>query len=117
MARFFTFGRSWNLLKKIFIEQFFVNESNKKQWRGRIISNFTKSETFHLLWQPSVSQCGLINRKFENQKKKLIRDHKSLYAENVELRHENNLLMEKILKNQLGQYMRSSWMLEASSIP
>ena len=28
--------------------------SNKKQRRGKIISNFTKGETFHLLWQPSA---------------------------------------------------------------
>ena len=32
----------------------FVRGSNKKQRRGRIISNFTKGEAFHLLWQPSA---------------------------------------------------------------
>ena len=35
--------------------------SNKKQRSGSIISNFTKGETFCLLWQPSalgvISQC------------------------------------------------------------
>ena len=30
----------------------FVRGSNKKQKRGRIISNFLKEETFCLLWQP-----------------------------------------------------------------
>ena len=40
----------------------------------------------------------LINRKFEDQKEKLAqltKDHKKLFAENAELRHENNVLMEK----------------------
>ena len=33
----------------------FVRGSNKKQKRGRIISNFTKRrDFFHLLWQPSA---------------------------------------------------------------
>ena len=67
----------------------------------------------------------LINRKFEDQKEKLAqltKDHKKLFAENAELRHENNVLMEKKSENskkinQLGQYMLSSWMLEASGIP
>ena len=31
----------------------FLRRSNKTQRRGRIISNFTKMETFHLLHQPS----------------------------------------------------------------
>ena len=45
----------------------------------------------------------LINRKFEDQKEKLAKltkDHKKLIAENAELRHENNVLMEKIRKTQ-----------------
>ena len=40
----------------------------------------------------------LINRKFEDQKEKLAqltKDHKKLFAKNAELRHENNVLMEK----------------------
>ena len=36
------------------LQCFFVRGSNKKQRRGRIISNFTKGEAFHLLWQPSA---------------------------------------------------------------
>ena len=32
----------------------FTRRSNKKQRRVRIISNFAKGETFHLLWQPSA---------------------------------------------------------------
>ena len=44
----------------------------------------------------------LINRKFEDQKEKLAqltKDHKKLFAENAELRHENNALMEKNAEN------------------
>ena len=36
------------------LQYLFVRGSNKKQRRGRIISNFTKGKTFYLLWQPSV---------------------------------------------------------------
>ena len=32
----------------------FLKGSNESQRRGRTISNFTKGETFHLLWQPSA---------------------------------------------------------------
>ena len=71
------------------------------------------------------SQDLLINRKFEDQKEKLVqltKDHKKLFAENTELHHENNILMEKNsvnskIINQLGQCMRSCWMLEVSGIP
>ena len=44
----------------------------------------------------------LINRKFEDQKEKLAqltKDHKKLFAENAELRHENNVLMGKKSEN------------------
>ena len=41
----------------------FVRGSNKKQWRGRIISNFTKGETLIIFYDNQVflgiiSQCG-----------------------------------------------------------
>ena len=40
----------------------FVRGSNKKQRRGRIISNLQKERLFYFLWQPSalgvISQCG-----------------------------------------------------------
>ena len=41
----------------------FVRGYNKKQWRGRIISNFTKGETFFITYDNQVllgviSQCG-----------------------------------------------------------
>ena len=36
------------------LQCWFVRGPNKKQRMGRIISNFTKGETFHLLWQLSV---------------------------------------------------------------
>ena len=35
------------------MEWLFLRTSNKTQRRGRIISNFTKKEAFHLLYQPS----------------------------------------------------------------
>ena len=44
----------------------------------------------------------LIDRKFEDQKGKLAqltKDHKKLFAENAELCHENNALIEKNSKN------------------
>ena len=44
----------------------------------------------------------LINRKFEDQKEKLAqltKDHKKLFTKNAELRHENNVLMEKNSEN------------------
>ena len=34
------------------MECLFVRRYNEKQRRSRIILNFTKVETFHLLWQP-----------------------------------------------------------------
>ena len=36
------------------LQYLFVRGSNKKRWRGRIISNFRKGETFHLFGQPSA---------------------------------------------------------------
>ena len=58
-AGFFTF---WQVLKSIskFIMELhplqclFLRESNKKQRRDKIISNFIKVDTFHLLWQLSA---------------------------------------------------------------
>ena len=52
----------WYVLKTIHkfiielhaLQCLFVRWSNKKQRKGRIISNFTKGEPFHLLWQPST---------------------------------------------------------------
>ena len=46
-------GISPQIHLKLHVLQFlFVRASNKKRRRGRIFSNFTKGETFHLLWQP-----------------------------------------------------------------
>ena len=44
-AGFFTFARSWNLSKLHVLQCLFVNGSNKKQKRCRIILRFTKGET------------------------------------------------------------------------
>ena len=41
------------------LECLFVTGSNKKQRKARIVSNFTKGGTFHLLWQPSVLEGNL----------------------------------------------------------
>ena len=60
----------------------------------------------------------LTSRKFEDQKEKLAqlaRDHKKQFAENLELRHENNVKSENIRKtqkkerkeNMLRQHMHS----------
>ena len=53
---FFTFDMSWNLSKFIIelhvLPRVFVREYNKKQRRGRIISNLTKGETFSCLIRP-----------------------------------------------------------------
>ena len=38
---------------------FICKGSNKQQRKGRIISNFTKGETFHLWWQPSALEGNL----------------------------------------------------------
>ena len=42
------------------LQCFFVRGSNKKQRRGRIISNFTKGETFFMSYinQVIILQCG-----------------------------------------------------------
>ena len=53
-ARFLTFDSSWTLSTNFIIELhvpqcLFVRQSNKKQRRGRMISNFTKEETFSSL--------------------------------------------------------------------
>ena len=53
-AWFLTFDSSWNLSTNFIIELhvpqcLFVRQSNKKQRRGRMISNFTKEETFSSL--------------------------------------------------------------------
>ena len=46
------------IIKPHVLQCLFVRESNKKR-RGRIISNFTIGETFHLLWQPSAFEGNL----------------------------------------------------------
>ena len=58
-AGFFTFDMSWNLStnlsKNHALQCLFVRGSNKKQKRGRIISNFTKVETFSSLMTTKYS--------------------------------------------------------------
>ena len=41
------------------LQYLFVRVSNKKQRRCRIMSNFRKGKTFHLLWQPSALVSNL----------------------------------------------------------
>ena len=60
----------WYVLKSIHrliielhaLQCLFAMGPDKKQRRGRIISNFTKGETFHLLGQPSTLGGNLIMR-------------------------------------------------------
>ena len=60
----------WQVLESIHIfiidphvlQCLFVRRFHKKERRGRIISNFTKGETFHLLGQPSTLGGNLIMR-------------------------------------------------------
>ena len=48
------------LIKELHVLQFLhVSESNKEQSKVGIISNFTKGETFHFLWQSSVHRGNL----------------------------------------------------------
>ena len=59
-AWFLTFDSSWNLSTNFIIELhvpqcLFVRQSNKKQRRGRMISNFTKEETFSSLVKTTCS--------------------------------------------------------------
>ena len=42
------------IIELLVLQSSFVRESNKKQRRGRIFSNFTKGRLFYLLWQPSA---------------------------------------------------------------
>ena len=52
----------WQVLESIYefiielytLQFLFVRGSNKQQRSGRIISNFTKGQTFSFLWQPST---------------------------------------------------------------
>ena len=56
----------WQVLKSIHnfiidaLQYLFVRDSNKKQRRAIITSNFTKRGKFHLLWQPSALRTNLI---------------------------------------------------------
>ena len=62
---------------------------------------------------------GLLSQKYEDnkdqQQQQLTKDHRKLYEENADLKNEINNLKEKSCENkkqanQLGQYLRSSWM-------
>ena len=51
----YVLGSIRKLIIELYVLQWlFVRESNKKQRGDRVISNFTKGETFHLLWQPTA---------------------------------------------------------------
>ena len=75
--------------------------------------------------QDTETSQDLLSRKYEDHKDKmpqLIKDHKYLYEENVDLKNEISNLKEKSCDSkkrtsQLCQYLRSSWMLKNSGIP
>ena len=87
---------------KISLENFDALQKEEVTKIKKTVKNFEESH-------------NLINKIFDDQKEKLAqltKNYKYLFAENTELRHENNVLLEKYLKNskkkkkKLAQYMR-----------